>query len=204
MKNSKKIFIVALSATLLLTSSAIVLADEEIIRLPWMEKVDAEIDEMIQNKKSTQKLEYISEEGDGEYAYFYAQATDQEQKNAIDKLKEDRSLGIGEWKRESLKIIGQLPNDAARLTVDSALKVISQKKTDVDVIDEFNKIAGAPDWEGGSGIHRVIYYLDEQRKEAIYVVAGNVVHVTFGENGDEILKPLTGEISLKPSSTTEP
>ncbi|MFF2480413.1 hypothetical protein [Paenibacillus sp. NPDC058071] len=164
MKNPKKFFVVTVTIALLLASTAIVLANENSISLPWIHKADSE----------------------------------------TDKLREDKSLGIGEWKRKSLEISGELPKDAKRLTVESAVKIISEKKNVEDVIVEFNKIAGAPDFEGGSGLHRAIYYLDEQREEAIYVLAGKVMHVTFGKDGSETIKPLAEDISSKTSPTAEP
>jgi hypothetical protein len=58
-------------------------------------------------------------------------------------------------------------------------------------VSEFNKIAGAPDFVGGSGIDLSVYYLNDDRSEAIHVLGGVfAVHYVFNDDGTETRLPL--------------
>ncbi|AEV69315.1 hypothetical protein [Acetivibrio clariflavus] len=66
-----------------------------------------------------------------------------------------------------------------------------------DIIKAFNEIAGAPDFEGGFGIWRSVYFLDEEHKKVIAVFQDPlIVYIEYDENGEmKISKDLrTGDI----------
>ncbi len=124
------------------------------------------------------------------YESAYAKATS-EQKVELDKIIADNSISLpGEWRRPVLIAIGDLPKDQPRLTAEQAGKIYDTKDRSA-LESEFNKIAGAPDFVGGSGIGRSIYYLNDNRTEAIYVMEGLVAsHVVFNDDGTQTTLPL--------------
>ena len=133
------------------------------------------------------------------YESAYAKATS-EQKEELDKIIADKSVGLpGEWRRPVLIAIGDLPKDQPRLSAEQAGKLYDSK--DVNALEnEFNKIAGAPDFVGGSGIERSIYYLNDNRTEAIYVMEGDAFHVVFNDDGTQTTLPLgTQELPSNPA-----
>ena len=138
------------------------------------------------------------------YESAYAKATS-EQKEELDKIIADKSIGLpGEWRRPVLIAIGDLPKDQPRLTAEQAAKLYDSK--DVSALEsEFNKIAGAPDFVGGSGIERSIYYLNDNRTEAIYVMEGDAFHVVFNDDGTQTTLPLGNQkLPVDPGTSLSP
>ncbi len=135
------------------------------------------------------------------YEAAYAKATS-EQKEELDKIIADKSISLpGEWRRPVLIAIGDLPKDQPRLTAEQAGEIYDRIGKDESALErEFNKIAGAPDFVGGSGIGRSIYYLNENRTDAIYVRLGDASHVVFNDDGTQTRLPIgTQELPSNPS-----
>ena len=123
------------------------------------------------------------------YELAYAKATS-EQREELDKIIADKSIGLpGEWRRPVLIAVGDLPRDTIRLSAEQAAKLFDSKGIS-DLESEFNKIAGAPDFIGGSGIERSIYFLNDDRSEAIILMLGEVFHITYNEDGTETRLPV--------------
>ncbi len=118
------------------------------------------------------------------YESAYAKATS-EQKEELDKIIADKSIGLpGEWRRPVLIAIGDLPKDQARLTAKQAGEIYDRIGRDEGALEkEFNKIAGAPDFIGGSGIERSVYYLNDDRSQAIFLTLGDVALYTVDDDG---------------------
>jgi len=125
------------------------------------------------------------------YELAYARATD-EQKEELDKIIADTSIGLpGEWIRPVLIAIGHQPKDQPRLTAEQAGEIYDRIGRDERALEsEFNKIAGAPDFVGGSGIGRSIYYLNENRTDAIFVMLGDASHYVYNDDGTRTTLPL--------------
>lgn len=125
------------------------------------------------------------------YELAYAKATD-EQKDELDKIIADNSIGLpGEWRRPVLIAIGDLPKDQPRLTAEQAGEIYDRIGGDEDIlVNEFNKIAGAPDFIGGCGIVRYIYYLNDGRPESIHVMLDNAIYYAHNDNGTWTTLPL--------------
>jgi len=142
------------------------------------------------------------------YESAYARASS-EQKVELDKIVADNSIGlVGEWRRPVLIAIGDLPKDQPRLTAKQAGEIYDRIGRDERALEkEFNKIAGAPDFVGGSGIGRSIYYLNENRTEAIFVMEMNAYHYVFNDDGTYTLLPLgnqTFPVNPDPSHSPNP
>ncbi|MFA5572010.1 MAG: hypothetical protein WC046_01000 [Candidatus Bathyarchaeia archaeon] len=140
------------------------------------------------------------------YESAYARATS-EQKVELDKIIADNSIGlVGEWRRPVLITIGDLPKDQPRLTAEQAGKIYDRIGKDESALErEFNKIAGAPDFVGGSGIGRSIYYLNDNRTDAIYVRLGDASHVVFSDDGTQTRLPLGNQkLPVNPGPSTSP
>ena len=89
-----------------------------------------------------------------------------------------------------------------RLSAEQAAKLFDTKEVS-DLESEFNKIAGAPDFVGGSGIDRSIYFLNDDRSEAIILMLNDVFHIVYNEDGTQTRLPLgTQELPSNPSPTT--
>jgi hypothetical protein len=147
------------------------------------------------------------------YELAYAKATS-EQKEELDRIIADKSIGWGEWRRPVLIAIGELPKDQPRLSAKQAAELYDSKE--IRALEgedknraleaEFNKIAGAPDFFGGSGIERAIYYLNEDRSEAIFLFfPGDVSHVVFNDDGTQTRLPLGNQkLPMDPGPSNEP
>ena len=123
------------------------------------------------------------------YELAYAKATSA-QKEELDKIIADKSIGLpGEWRRAVLIAIEDLPKETPRLSAEQAAKLFDGKEIS-DLESEFNKIAGAPDFVGGSGIERSIYFLNSDRSEAIILMLGDVFHIIYNGDGTETRLPL--------------
>jgi len=123
------------------------------------------------------------------YELAYAKATS-DQKEELDKIIADKSIGLpGEWRRPVLITIGDLPKDTPRLSAEQAAELYNSK--DVSALEsEFNKIAGAPDFVGGSGIERSIYFLNNDRSDAIILMLGDVFHIVYNDDGTQTRLPI--------------
>jgi hypothetical protein len=140
------------------------------------------------------------------YEKAYAKATS-EQKAELDKIIADKGVGLpGEWIRPVLIAIGDLPKDQPRLTAKQAGDIYDRIGTDGRALEsEFNKIAGAPDFVGGSGIGRYIYYLNENRTDAIYVFDFDAHHVVFNADGTQTTLPIGNQqLPVNPGPSTSP
>lgn len=99
--------------------------------------------------------------------------------------------------REIKTIMGEIPEDTPRLTVEVAERICkaypipseneSPDKIDDDIAELFNEVAGAPDLDGGSGIHFRHYYLnDNDDSEYIRLTDGFVSYINK-KNNENIL-----------------
>jgi len=151
------------------------------------------------------KKEKITYESDVPfYEWAYAKATS-EQKAEIDKIIADTSIDLpGEWRRPILIVLGDLPNNIPRLSVEQAAILFDTKEVS-DLANEFNKIAGAPDFIGGSGIGRHIYFLNDERSEAIILMLNDVYYIVNNVDGTQTRLPIgTQNIIADPTPSKEP
>jgi hypothetical protein len=142
-----------------------------------------------QDEKNFDNGEATDETSTSFYELAYAKATS-EQREELDRIFADKSIGLpGEWRRPVLITVGDLPKDTNRLSAEQAAKLFDSKVIG-DLESEFNKIAGAPDFVGGSGIERSIYFLNDDRSEAIILMLGDVFHIVFNEDGTQTRLPV--------------
>lgn len=205
MKRPKKILLFIVAGICLVSSTAVVFASSNAAP-DWLQKADEWVEQKIKEKSDANGIKPIATASETGYSLYLNKAKSQEQKDALLKLQKDTSLGWGEWKRNSLQIIGELPTNARRLKLEEARRIVKEK-TDINTITSaFNEIAGAPDWEGGSGVHLVVYFLDDAHKEGVLIRNGfSIFHVTKDENGVDKAVPLRdGEQAPEPKPTQRP
>jgi hypothetical protein len=119
----RKLMVFAIVAVFILSSSVIALANGIDSALPWAQKADEQVEKMIKEKKEKfgeDTRPIIEESG---YDLYMKKATTQEQKDALLALKKDNSHGWGEWTRDALEIIGELPSFARSITVEDAERI---------------------------------------------------------------------------------
>ena len=138
------------------------------------------------------------------YELSYARATTDEQREQLKVIFADNAIGLmGEWVRPVLIVLGDLPADMPRLTVQDMANLYG-KVDFADMEKEFNRIAGAPDFIGGSGIYRSIYFLDDEKTEAIYLMLGDVLYLKYNEDGTQTRLPIGDQKLPEPYPTTPP
>jgi hypothetical protein len=81
------------------------------------------------------------------------------------------------WKRDIKIIAGAIPKDQPRITINQAKTIIENlsnqslalgvKLDFFELTDAFDKIHGAPDAIGGSGIQHAVYFLNNEATEYI-------------------------------------
>jgi hypothetical protein len=143
---------------------------------------------------------------DGGYDLYMERAQTQEQKDALLALKKRPSdEGWGRWKRDALEIIGELPKGSRRIKLEDAERINLKFNEESSILQAFNKIAGAPDYEGGSGMTHTTYYTDKSHKEGFLVVYNRITHIVVNEKGERIFKPLESDLPTpEPYPTTLP
>lgn len=155
----------------------------------WALEQDALKDAQSANEKS------LIAEGDL-YTKSYSVASDA-QKALLDNIEKDDSFGaVGTYTKQIKIIMNDLPETVPYLTKEQAISLCSTLNLD-DFIstDEFenavsqlfNQVAGAPDFEGGSGIHRVIYFTDDTHAQYIIIRLGRVDYIDKQENTTETI-----------------
>lgn len=130
------------------------------------------------------------------YTRCYSIASD-EQKALLDNIEKDSSLGaVGTYTKQIKIIMNDLPETMPYLTKEQAISLcstlnlgdyISTDEFEYAVAQLFNQVAGAPDFEGGSGIHRAIYYTDDTHAQYIVIRLGQVEYVDNQENTTETI-----------------
>lgn len=101
------------------------------------------------------------------YAECEIKATTKKQKENLEKVKNNKEFGIGYYKRDALIAIGELPENKERLTLDKAKVIIKNSQNPKDALKDFDIVAGAPDYDGGSGFNTKVYFLNDEHTEAI-------------------------------------
>ena len=90
-----------------------------------------------------------------------------------------------EFTKQILIIMGELPEDTPHLTYEQAIEIVNKYKLEDDtyldlrtmqIMNDFNEIAGAPDVEYGSGISHIIYFLDDEYSSWIDISMGFVYY----------------------------
>jgi hypothetical protein len=72
-------------------------------------------------------------------------------------------------------------------------------------IKAFNEIAGAPDFQGGSGVTITNYFINGNKNDVIFVTFNEIQHIVLDEQGNATRLPLKGEIPTPvPQPTTLP
>lgn len=99
------------------------------------------------------------------------------------RIKKDRQgLSENHYIKQILILESKIPADAPYLTREKAIEIcngLADLSENIDVceqmiINAFNEVALAPDFQGGSGITRTVYYTDETHSKAIIVTCGHV------------------------------
>lgn len=120
-----------------------------------------------------------------------------EQKALLDNIDTEEFLGaVGTYTKQIKIIMNELPSNTPHITLEQAVNICSM--IDIDSYDnvddfeyaiaqQFNQIAGAPDFEGGSGIHRAVYFLDDDHSTYIIITLGCVKYVDTQSNVSETL-----------------
>jgi hypothetical protein len=155
--------------------------------------------------------------GEEDYIGFYQLSYDRatpEQREQLDAIIADdwfgwgvdSSGGMGQKRRDIHITLGDLPADTPRLTAQDAANLYGKVPFD-QLDDEFNKIAGAPDWVGGSGITTTVYFMNDERTESIVLSLGDVSHWVTNKDGTRTRLPVGTQVlppNPGPSPAPEP
>lgn len=143
-------------------------------------------------------------EPSGLYEECYAVATE-EQREQLENIVVFENWSRQEWYTKQIMIImDMLPEDTPCITLEQAQAICAEiDPYDYDTPDEFenvivgrfNEIAGAPDFDGGSGITRKFYFLDNNQTEYLVVTGCFVEYVDSSGSRTFLLtlRPLSEE-----------
>jgi hypothetical protein len=195
---TRRTFIVVVIVALIMIAAAIMIFINQLYTI-HITKIDS-----ILSMQEIQKEASLGVTKKPEQMDFYTaclnKTSTQDQKDQLNKLKKDFSMGWGYYKREALIIIGDLKKDQKRLTLAEAKKIVQANSDEATIVAQFTAIAGAPDFEGGSGISTTVYFLDDNRTEAVVITLSRVLYETFDSNGKRIsVSPLLG--TFTPTTT---
>ena len=117
------------------------------------------------------------------FSKSYAIATEA-QKKQLSQIQESNEWGaMGDYTRAIMIVMGDLSADTPRLTLEQAQEIcddlegrwfLSSDTFEENAVKLFNKFAGAPDFQGGSGVYRYVYYLNEEQTESITIMLGRI------------------------------
>ena len=128
----------------------------------------------------------------------YERATP-EQREQLEELKVKCSGLPSDYPKQILLIMGDLPEDTPGITLEQARAIIATLDIDDfsedealenEIIRRFNPIAGAPDYDGGSGFRTVIYYVDGDPSKCIFICLGSIEYYDVTNHISETLFPL--------------
>lgn len=109
--------------------------------------------------------------------------------------------GNGNYVRDILIIMDEIPADTPRLTKEDAIRICesiegpfsNMREKEFAIVELLNEIAGAPDYDGGSGVQRRIYLINETGSEYVKVSHGRVRYVNEETGESVILYPIDNE-----------
>lgn len=138
---------------------------------------------------------------EGFYEDCLKKAPTEQARQQIEALKNKREYG-GYYTRECLILSGQLPENQPRVTLKFAQELAAKHYRESQNNLELKAVAGAPDWEGGSGIYTSLYYLDDSEQEVIVSSLGCIEYAKKDENGNYQFLNLTNpELNIPTSSS---
>ncbi|MBQ1817309.1 MAG: hypothetical protein II124_01620 [Clostridia bacterium] len=130
---------------------------------------------------------------------FKAIATE-EQKEQLRQTKRYDFLGtVDQYEKRMLQILGEIPEDTPYLTREKAVEILAgidpSSFPTVDefesaVIAAFNESAVAPEFDGGSGFHIVVYFTDAEPTGYIRIRAGVVDYHSLADGTVEVLSSI--------------
>ena len=147
------------------------------------EKVDAVNDEVINTIRNRSYGDETSL-----YKYCCAHASD-EQRRQLESFEMGYKGATSELLREGYirqieTIMGALPSDTPRLTVEQARSIyfevraegygLGSRELEMELIRRYNEIAGAPDYDGGCGEYITVYSCNPEFTEGIIIVCGSI------------------------------
>lgn len=89
---------------------------------------------------------------------------------ALEKLKQKENRLFGEFQRERAVLLGELPPDAQRLTLDEAVEIIESSSSFAEICRKLHEAQPLVDYIGGSGITRLEYWFDDKGAQKIYLI----------------------------------
>lgn len=89
---------------------------------------------------------------------------------ALEKLKQKENRLFGEFQRERAVLLGELPPDAPRLTLDEAVEIIESSSSFAEICRKLHEAQPLVDYIGGSGITRLEYWFDDKGAQKIYLI----------------------------------
>lgn len=130
----------------------------------------------------------------------YERATP-EQREQLETFKAslDSPGSCSDYPKQILLIMGDLPEDTPGITLEQARAIAATLDIDDfsrfeaqenEIIERFNEIAGAPDYDGGSGFRTAIYYVDGDPSKCIFICLGSIEYYDVTNHISETLFPL--------------
>ena len=127
----------------------------------------------------------------------------EDQKARLDNIQKEDFLGaVGTYTKQIKIIMNELPETVPNITKAQAIDICSEVNVEdyasaddfeYDITQRFNEIAGAPDFEGGSGFRRIVYFIDDAHSKYIIIRLGNVEYVDNETDECEVI--LEGTLS---------
>ncbi|MBO7515613.1 MAG: hypothetical protein J6T47_08335, partial [Lachnospiraceae bacterium] len=111
------------------------------------------------------------------------------------RIQKDRQRGLESWYIKQILILeNKIPSDAPYLTKEKAIELcngltnlpeMAESEWQNIVMASFDEIAFAPDFKGGSGKTRIVYYTDETHSKAVYIIGFSVSYIDYDLSNTE-------------------
>ena len=165
-------------------------SDRESKALVYTLSTEMNSENVIENTEDVSDVEntteFVYEPGHDYYEESMKKATAEQKEKLLAIRKSNNLPGIGVYVKQVLKIMGEIDEDSPNISLEQIKNLCDSfdksRYEDANHLErmlsyEINKIAVVPDFDGGSMISHIAYYIDGDPSKIIDICMGQVVFI---------------------------